>query len=125
MGTNTTVLIVVTALAALMLAGMLAGVAYKTRAQQRHVKGEMIPDQAAENALHVRHQEALADESAVKAHAAQVEVDVRTARAYRLQRQAAVLRSEATTSRDQLNEQRDRADKLSPAQTPETPQLAG
>jgi len=33
MATNTTVLIVVTALAAVVLAGMLVGVAYKTRTQ--------------------------------------------------------------------------------------------
>ncbi len=39
MATNTTVLIVVAAMSALLLAGMLAGVAYKTRTQQRHVKG--------------------------------------------------------------------------------------
>jgi Na+-translocating ferredoxin:NAD+ oxidoreductase RnfG subunit len=84
MATNTTVLIVVAAMSALLLAGMLAGVAYKTRTQQRHVKGETIRDQAEQNALQVRHQEALADESAVKAHAAQVEVDVKTARAWRV-----------------------------------------
>jgi ABC-type Fe3+ transport system permease subunit len=35
MGTNTTVLLVVTAMAALVLAGVLAGVVYKTRAPKR------------------------------------------------------------------------------------------
>jgi len=123
--TNTTVMIVAAAVAALLLGGMLAGVVYKTRTRQRHVNGEPIHDQAEENARYVRHQEALADESAVKAHAAQVEVDIKTARARRLQRQAAVDRSEATTSQDKLNELRDHTDKLNAAaQTPETPRLA-
>ena len=81
MATNTTVLIVVAAIAALVLAGMLAGVAYKTRTQGRHVKGETIPDQAEEDALRLRRQEALADEYAARAHAAQVEIDIKTVRA--------------------------------------------
>ena len=126
MATNTTVLVIVAAVAALLFAGMLAGVVYKTRTRQRHVKGETIRDKAEENVRHVRHQEALADEYAVKAHAAQVEVDIKSARACRLQREAAAHRSEAATSRAQLNEQRSRADKLNAAaHTPEPPRLTG
>src|ERR1700676_70581 len=126
MATNTTVLIVVAAMAALLLAGMLAGVAFKTRTQQRQPKGETIRDRAEEDALQVRHQEALAEEFAGKAHAAQVEVDIKTARVGRLQRQEAVHRSEAATCRDQLNEQKNRADGLNVAvQTAETARLAG
>jgi hypothetical protein len=109
MATNTTVLILVAAMAALLLAGMLAGVVYKTRTQQRHVEGETIRDQGEQNALQVRQHDALAEDSAVNAPAAQVELDINTARACRLQRQAAVHRSEAAASRDQLNEQRDHA----------------
>jgi hypothetical protein len=54
MATNTTVLIVVTALAALVLAGMLVGVAYMTRTRQRNIKGEAIRNQAGEDALRLR-----------------------------------------------------------------------
>ena len=61
MATNTTVLIVVTAIAALVLAGMLVGVAYKTRTQQRNINGETIRDQAEEDARRLRRREALAD----------------------------------------------------------------
>ncbi len=126
MATNTTVLIVGVALATLLLAGMLAGVVYKTRTRERHVNGETIGDQADENARHVRYQESLADVYAVKAHALEVEVDIKTARACRLQRQAAVCRSEAATSRVRLNEQTNRADQLYAAPpTAETPRLAG
>ena len=51
MATNTMVLIVVAAFAALVLASVLALVAYKTRTQQRHGNGETIRDQAEEDAL--------------------------------------------------------------------------
>lgn len=99
MATNTTVLIFGAALAALLLAGMLAGVVYKTRTRERDINGGTIRDQAEENARHVRYQESLADVYAVKAHALEVEVDIKTARALRLQRQVAVCRREAATSR--------------------------
>ena len=126
MATNTTVLIVVTALAVLVLAGVLVGVAYKTRTPQRHAKGTTIRDQAEEDALRLRRQEALADEFDARAHAAQVEIDIKTVRACSLQQQATVHRSEAVTSRDQLNELRGSADKLSAAaQPPAMPRLAG
>lgn len=126
MASNATVMIVVVAMAALLFAGMFAGVVFKTRTRQRRGKGETIRDQAERNALQVRYQEGLADEFAVKAYAAQVEVDIKTARICGLQRQEAVHRSEAATCRDQLNKQRNRADKLNAAaQTPETPRLAG
>ena len=97
MATNTTVLIVVTAMAALVLAGMLVGVAYKTRTQQRNINGETIRDQAEEDALRLRRREALADEYAARADAAQVEIDIKTIRACRLQQQPTVHRTEAAS----------------------------
>jgi hypothetical protein len=126
MATDTTVLLVSAAVAALLLAGMLAVVVCKTRTRQRHVNGETIRDRAEENARHARYQEALADMYAVKAHALEVAVDIKSARALRLQRQAAVYRSEAATCRAQRNEQSNRVDQLyAAAQTAETPRLAG
>jgi hypothetical protein len=123
MATNTIVLLVVTAMAALVLAGVLAGVVYKTRAPKW---GEIVRDQAEEDALRLSRQELLADEFDARAHAAQVEIDIKTVRACSLQQQAAVHRSEVVTSRDQLNELRDSADKLTAAgQPPITPRLAG
>jgi hypothetical protein len=111
-------LILVTAMAALVLTGVLALVVYKTRNQQRYGKAGTIRDQAEEDALQLRRQEALADEFDARAHAAQVEIDIKTVRACSLQRQATVHRSEAVTSRDQLNELRESADKLSAAAWP-------
>lgn len=56
MGTNTTVLIVVTALAVLVLIGALVVVVCKTRTSRRHVTGTTIRDQAEEGraAAHTR-----------------------------------------------------------------------
>jgi hypothetical protein len=118
MATNTTVLIVVTAIAAFVLAGMIVGVVYKTRASRRNVNGTTIRDQAEEDALRLRRQEMLADEFGARAHAAQVEIDIKTVRACSLHQQATVHRGEAVTSRDQLNELRDSADKLTAAAQP-------
>jgi len=71
---------------------------------------------------HVKQREAMADETAAKARAAQAEADVKAAQASGLRQQAAVHLGEATTSRGQLNEQWDRADTMDPATpTPETP----
>lgn len=128
MATNTIVLLIVVALAALVLTGVLAGVVYKTRAPKW---GEMVRDQAEEDALRLRRQEVLADEFDARAHAAQVEIDIKTVRACSLQHQATAYRSEAVTSRDQLNEMRGSAmrgsaDKLTAAaQPPTVPRLTG
>jgi uncharacterized protein HemX len=124
MTTSTIVLTVIVAVAALALIAALVWVARNKRNQHRHVDAEQIRDQAKEETLRVRQREALADETAAKARAAQAEADVKAAQASGLQQQAAAHRSEAVTSRDQLNEQWDRADKLDPAsrgsETPET-----
>jgi uncharacterized protein HemX len=124
MTTSTIGLTVIVAVAALALIAALVWVARNKRDQHRHVHAEQIRDQAKEETLRVRQREALADETAAKARAAQAEADVKAAQASGLQQQAAAHRSEAVTSRDQLNEQWDRADKLDPAsprsEAPET-----
>ena len=125
MATNTTVLIVSAAVAVLLLVGMAAVVMYQTRTRKRPVNGDMTPAQAKENVRRVRYQESLADVYAVKAHALETEVDIKSARAWRLQRQAAVYRSEEATSRVRLNEQKNRGDQLYGAPpTAERPRFA-
>ena len=126
MTTNTIILIVVVAVAAIVLIAALAWVARNKRNQHRHVEADKIREQAKEETLQVRQQEALADETAAKARAAQAEADVKAAQASGLQQKAAVHRNEAATSRDQLNEQWDRADTMDPdTQTPDdTPRQA-
>lgn len=126
MATNTIVLIVVAATAMLVLAGMIAGVAYKARTTQRRVNGETLRDQADEGAQRLRRRQALADEYAARAHAAQVEIETKTIRARGLQQQASAHLSEAASFREQLNGQTDSADKFgAAARTREMPQPGG
>ena len=106
MVTNTMVLIVVAALATLVLASGLVLVAYKTRVRTPRGSGATIREQTEDDALRLQRQEALADEFETRTHAAKVEVDIKTVRACTLQQQATAFRSEAVTSRDQLNEMR-------------------
>jgi hypothetical protein len=123
MATNTTLLMIVVAMASLVLASVLAGVVYQTRAPKW---GATVRDQAEKDALRLSRQELLADESGAKAHAAQVEIDIKTVRANSLQKQATVHRSEAVASREQLNELNDSADKPTAAgQRPAIRRLAG
>lgn len=115
MSTTTIVVIVVVAVAALLLLAVLARVARTKRDQHRHAQAETLRDQAREEDRHVTQREALAEETAAKARAAQAEADVKTAQAKGLAQQAAGHRSEATTSREGLDERFDRADALDPA----------
>ena len=119
-------MIVVTAIAVLVLAGALTVVTSKTRNSKLRARGTTIHDQVAEDVLRLRRQETLADEFGARAHAAQVELDIKTVRACSLQQQATDSRSEAVTSRVQLEELRRQADRSDMTIQPSaTPRLAG
>ncbi len=120
MTTSTIVLIVVIALAALLLIAALVWVARNKRNQHRHTEAENIRDEARDESRQVAQREALAEETAARARAARAEADIKAAQAKGLQQEAAGHHREAVASRDDLNEQFDRADTLDPA-TP-TPQ---
>jgi uncharacterized protein HemX len=115
MANSTTILIIVAAVVAILLIGVVAWVARNKRNQQRHVEADKIRDEARQKTLLVKQQEALAEETAARARAAQAEADVKAAQASGLQQQAAVHRDEAVTSRDHLDKQWERADSLDPA----------
>ena len=115
MATSTTVSIIVAAVVAILLIAVVIWVARNKRNEQRHVEADKIREDAREKTLQVKQQEALAEETAAKARAAQAEADVKAAQASGLEQQAAVHRGEAVTSRDHLNKQWDRADTLDPA----------
>lgn len=94
MATNTTVLIFVALLSALVLIGMVVGVG-KTHPGRRDNRSAMTD----EHARQLR-SELDADQSAARAQAAMVEIQTS------LQHHDMSYRSEAVTSRDQLNEGR-------------------
>ena len=122
MTTNSIVLIVLVAVVAILLIATIAWVARKKRNQHRHIEAGKIREAATKETMQVKQREALANETAAKARAAQAEADVKAAQASGLQQQAAAHHGEAVTARDQLNEQWDRADTMDPATpTPETP----
>ncbi len=120
MTTSTIVLIVVVAVAAILLIAAIAWVARNKRNQHRHVEAGDIRDKAAEQSHEVGQREALADETAAKARVAQAEADAKAAQAAGLQHQAQTRRSDATTARDEVNQEFERADNMDPdTQTPD------
>jgi FtsZ-interacting cell division protein ZipA len=120
MTTSTIVLIVVIAVAAILLIAAIAWVARNKRTQHRRVEAGDIRDKATDESHKVGQREAFADETAAKARVAQAEADAKTAHATGLQHQAQVRRSDATTARDEVNQEFERADKIDPdSQTPE------
>ncbi len=120
MTTSTIVLIVVVAVVAILLIATIAWVARKKRNQQRHVEAGDIRDKAVDQSHKVGQREALADETAAKARVAQAEADAKAAHATGLQHQAQIRRTDATTARDEVNQEFERADKIDPdTQTPD------
>jgi FtsZ-interacting cell division protein ZipA len=120
MTTSTILLIVVIAVAAILLIAAIAWVARNKRTHPRRVEAADIRDKATTESHKVGQREAFADETAAKARVAQAEADAKAAHATGLQHQAQVRRSDATTARDELNQEFERADKIDPdSQTPD------
>lgn len=114
MNTNTIVLIAVVAVVAILAIGAITWMARKKRTEHHRVEAGEIRDRATAQAHKVGQREALADETAAKARAAQAEADAKAAHATGLQHQAQIRRSDAATSRDEVNQEFDRADKIDP-----------
>jgi FtsZ-interacting cell division protein ZipA len=118
MTTTSIVLIVVVAVAAIVLIAAIAWVARNKRNQHRRVEAGNIRDKAAEESHKVGQREALADETAAKGRAAQAEADAKAAHAVGLAHQAQTRRSDATTARNEVNQEFERADKMDPDSQP-------
>ena len=111
MATNTLVWIIVAAVAALIVVGVLA---YLARNRRRHVAGRTASRGDRQKTQRVEKREAFAEETEAKARAAKAEAEAKAAEAARLQESAASHREAATTSRDELDAQRERVDALDP-----------
>jgi FtsZ-interacting cell division protein ZipA len=114
MTTSTIVWIVVVAIAAALLIAAIAWVARKKRTEHRRVQAGDIRDKAVEQSHEVGQREALADETAAKARAAQAQAEAMTAHSAGLQHQAQARHTEAATSRSEVNREFERADKIDP-----------
>lgn len=111
---STTTSWIVAAVVALLALTVLVIVVSKAGNRRRHRQAEEIREQAKIETGRVERREALAQETAAKARAAQAEAEVKAAEAARLQEQAATHQSHAATSREQLQEQWDRAESMDP-----------
>jgi flagellar biosynthesis GTPase FlhF len=114
MATSTIVIIAVLGVAAVLVLVALAWLLLKRRTQGRRVKAADIRHQAAQQSHEVGQREALADQTAAKARAAQAEAQATAARASGLQHQAETRRGEAASARHEVEQQFGRADKVDP-----------
>ena len=114
MTTSTIVWIVVVVVALILLVAVIAWVGRKKRIEHRRVQAGDIREKAVEQSHEVGQREALADETAAKARAAQAEAEAMSAHAAGLQHQAQARHTDAATSRSELNRQFERADKIDP-----------
>jgi FtsZ-interacting cell division protein ZipA len=111
---NCAIWIVIAILVALVLIVALALVVSRATSRRRHRQAEEIRERAKLETARVERREALADETAAKARAAQAEAEAKAAEAARLQERAASHQSEAATSREELQEQWKRAERIDP-----------
>lgn len=112
--TTSTIVWIVVAIAALLLVAAVAWVARKKRIEHRRVQAGDIREKAVEQSHEVGRREALADETAAKARAAQAEAEAMAAHSEGLQHQAQARRTDAAASRSELNGEFERADKIDP-----------
>src|SRR3984893_16372278 len=112
--TTTTIWIVVVVVASMLLVAAIAVVARKKRTEHRRVQAGDIREKAVEQSHEVGQREALADETAAKARAAQAEAEAMAAHSAGLQHQAQARRTDAATSRTEVNREFERADKIDP-----------
>ena len=122
MTTSTIIWIVVVVIAAASLIAAIAWVARNKRTEHHRVQAGDIREKAVEQSHEVGQREALADETAAKARAAQAEAEAMAAHAVGLEHQAQTHRTDAATSRSEVNRQFERADKIDPdSPTSDTP----
>ncbi|UVF79696.1 hypothetical protein [Gordonia mangrovi] len=86
----------------------------RQRTTRRRSKAHEIRENATQQVSEVRRREAIAEESDARARKAQAEADAKAAEAKRLSEQAQAHQGHATESRDKLERELARADKLDP-----------
>lgn len=114
MTTNTIVWIVIGVIAAVVVIGAIAWLARNKQASRRHAQAEEIREQVREEHQTVARREAIAEETAAKARAAQAEAEAKVAEARRLQDNAEKHRTEAAARREDLDERLLHADSIDP-----------
>lgn len=114
MTTSTIVWIVVAVVIAVLVIAAIVALAARERRRRRQGEADRIRERVIEDASTVKRREALGEETAAKARAAQAEADAKAAEATRLQERAASHQSDAVAGRDQVDAQLQHADQLDP-----------
>jgi FtsZ-interacting cell division protein ZipA len=110
---NTAVWIVIAVVVVLLVIALIALLTRKRRAQRR-VEAGQIREEASHRVNEVQRREAIAEESAAKARRAQADAEAKAAEAKRLQHEAQSQQGHAASSRQELDAEFQRADKLDP-----------
>lgn len=110
---STAVWIVIAVVVVLVVVALAFVLSRKRRDQQR-VEAGRIREGAADRASEVEEQEAIAEETAAKARRAQADADAKAAEAKRLSFQADKHQGTAASSRDELDAEFERANKIDP-----------
>ena len=110
---NTTTWIVI-GLIVLVLVAVAVVALMRTQRERKRVEAGDIRDKAAEKVAAVDQQEALAQESEAKARRAQAEADMKAAEAKKLAQQAQSHQGAAASSRDSVDAEFERADRIDP-----------
>ncbi|GAB1811446.1 hypothetical protein [Mycobacterium sp. MUNTM1] len=113
MSTNQIAWIVIAAVAVVLIVVLII-VARRATLHRRQRQADQIRQEASVQTEQVERREALAAETAAKARAAQAEADAKAAEAARLQSRAGAHQAEAATSREEVQGQWERADKVDP-----------
>ncbi len=93
---------------------VIAFVAWTVRNSRRRTEAQRLRGEIGHRSEHLEKREAIADETEAKARAAQAEAEAKAAEAARLQNTARTHRDAVTTSREELDAQQERVDRLDP-----------
>ncbi|BBX08084.1 hypothetical protein [Mycolicibacterium aichiense] len=114
MASNNVVWIVIAVVVVLVVIGLLVWVGRKRQVTRRVAQADDIREEVRQEQLKLQHREAVADETAAKARAAQAEAEAKAAEAARLEANAAKHRDDAAAHREELDERASHADSLDP-----------
>lgn len=111
---STAVVWIVAAVIAVIIIAALLFAARSRRNHRRHIEAERIREDITTHTEKVQKREAIADETAARARAAQAEADAKVAEAARLKEQAESHRSAVAETREEIEERRRHADRIDP-----------
>jgi DNA anti-recombination protein RmuC len=112
---DTVVWIIIAIVVAILLIGAVVFIARQNRTKRRRVEAVRIREQVRDETVKVERREALAEETAARARAARAEAEAKAAEAARLEDRATAHQSGVTAHREELDKQRQYADRLDPS----------